>query len=105
MGLPWGSPSVGDDVEGPSFFPLMERMGDLGTEFFSPWLLPCPLEWPVRASQVRLLGLGVKAFCEPMPGLDRPLLGAWCQNRNRPLALPKMTPSVMSLHPDLDLQH
>lgn len=52
MGLPWGSPSVGDDIEGPSFFPLVERMGDLGTEFFSPWLFPAC--WSGQSGQLRL---------------------------------------------------
>lgn len=99
-GPPWGRPTMGDDVQGPSFSPFRGKdyyMGDLGAEFFSSWLLPCP----VGATQVRLLSSAVQTFCGPMPGLYRLPCGAWCQNRNRPLFCTKTTPSIVCLYPDL----
>lgn len=69
--------------------------------FSLPGFLPAHWSHLSGAAQIRLLGLAVQAFCEPMPGLYSLTCGVWCQTQTGLWFRVKMTLSVMSLHPDL----
>lgn len=111
MGLPWGSPIVGDDVQGPSFLPFMERTTSTQVIWELSFSLPgfFPAHWSGQLGQLRLgcwaweLRLSV-SLCLGYTGYS----GAWCQNRNGPLALHKNdaicpVPSPRSSTPALEL--
>lgn len=66
-----------------------------------PGFLPAHWSRLSGAAQIRLLGLAVRAFCEPMPGLYSLPCGVWCQTETGLWFRVKMALSAMSLHPDL----
>lgn len=73
--------------------------------FSLPGFLPEHWSCLSGAAQIRLLGLAVQAFCEPMPGPYSLPCGVWCQIETGLWFRVKMTLFVMSLHPDLPWHH